>query len=269
MKKIVILLALFCAFAFSNTLSEIKQKGVIRIGVSKYMPPFSQLNDNGSFSGFEIDLAKRIAGDILGDGGKVEFIAVEQADRLDVVRQNKVDLLIAAYTRNDERAGLVEFSIPYFSISLATVSKKSANIKNIASMINKKVLVIPKSNSDIYVKKNLAATAVPCKDNGDCYRKLESGEGDVYMHNIVSVATIPIINSSYEIGINQIGEIFMDCVATQKNNHDLINAVNDVILNLSKGGFFKDNYNNTFEPFYRGSLDKKYFLLDDFYRMMF
>ena len=51
----------------------------------------------------------------------------------------------------------------------------------------------------------------------------------------------------------------------QKGNTDLAEAVNQALISLSKEGFFKKAYNDTFEPFYKGTVDKKYFLLDDIY----
>ena len=40
------------------------------------------------------------------------------------------------------------------------------------------------------------------------------------------------------------------------------------LIKLSKEGFFKEAYDNTFEPFYKGTVKRKYFLLDDLYNAM-
>lgn len=56
MKKIVLVLGIcFCAL-FGDSLDQIKQKGVFRVGVYESQPPFEKFVD-GKFEGFEIDLA--------------------------------------------------------------------------------------------------------------------------------------------------------------------------------------------------------------------
>ncbi|RKV98531.1 MAG: amino acid ABC transporter substrate-binding protein, partial [Campylobacter sp.] len=54
----------------------------------------------------------------------------------------------------------------------------------------------------------------------------------------------------------------------QKGNQSLLDFINADLIKLSKEGFFKKAYEDTFEPFYRGTADKKYFLLDGIYNML-
>ena len=75
--RLLFILALFCASIFANTLDEIRQAGVIRVGVREGRPPLSESN-NGKFEGFEIELASSIAKEIFGDKkGEVQFVAVK------------------------------------------------------------------------------------------------------------------------------------------------------------------------------------------------
>ena len=251
--------------ACANSLSEIKASNTLRIGLSDKMPPFSKLNDDGTFEGFEVDFAKEVAKAVLGNGGKVEFIPVKQADRLKAVTENKVDLLIAAYAKNASRAKVSDWSIPYFSISLAVVARKDAGISSIKDLQGKKIAAIHETNSAVWLDKQPDITRVDCDNNRHCFEKVEKGEADGYMHNIVSVATIPLMNDEYAVVIPRIGSIIFDCVVTQKGNRDLIRIVDNVILNLSDQGYFKKEYDQTFEPFYKGTVSSKYFLLEDLY----
>lgn len=271
MKKLLLCLALVLSInsVYANSLTEIKQQNKLRIGLSDKQPPFSQYQD-GEFEGFEVEFAKEIAKAVMSATGitEVEYIPVAQADRFKAVTENKVDLLIAAFTKTPARAKQADFSIPYFSITLGTTSKKSLDIKKQGDLNGKKVLTIGASNSDIWVKNNPNITQIPCKNNKDCFEKLQNGEADAYMHNIVSIATVPLLDDEFEISIPRIGEILFDCVVTQKGNADLLKIVNQKILDLANESFFKEAYNNTFEPFYKGLVDKKYFLLDDLYKTL-
>lgn len=262
-------LGLMFAFSlvFGSSYDEILKNGTVKIGVSPNMPPFSKYSGD-KFEGFEIEFAKALSKKIFSENISITFVAVEQQDRQDAVKNNDVDMLIAAYTVNDERAREVDFSVPYFSIILSLVSKKADNIKSESDLRGKKVATIKNSNSDIWLKQK-GFDVVYCLNNNECYKKVKNGEAVGFMHNIVSTATIPIIDNDFEISINFANLAFMDCVTTQKGNTVLMEKINNAIVELSKEGFFKDKYSETFVPFYRGSLDKKYFILDDIYRMMF
>ena len=99
----------------------------------------------------------------------------------------------------------------------------------------------------------------------DCFQQLSNGSGDAYMHNILNVAVIPLLDNDYKISVKAVGPILFDCVATQKGNDALLNLVNEKILSLSKEGFFNSAYQNTFANFYKGTVEDKFFLLEDVY----
>lgn len=267
MKKIFFVGLMLFSLVFSSDYAEILKNQNIKIGVSPNMPPFSKLS-GGNFDGFEIEFAKELIGKIFQQGMKITFVPIEQSKRLEAVKQNQVDILIAAYTQNEQRAKQVDFSMPYFSIILALTSKKSQGIKTEADLKGKKIAAIENTNSDIYLKQK-GYSVVYCKDNKDCWDKVKSDEAIGFMHNIVSTATIPILDSEFENSIKFGNLAYMDCVVTQKGNKSLVEKINKAIMDLSKDGFFKKKYEETFVPFYRGTLDKKYFILDDIYSLMF
>lgn len=267
MKKILFVGFMLFSLCFGSDYTEILKQNVIKIGVSPNMPPFSKFS-NDNFEGFEIDFAKHLIEKVFNQGIKIQFIPVEQSQRLDAVKSNSVDILIAAYTQNEQRAKEVDFSMPYFSIILALTSKKSSNIKTQGDIKGKKIATIKNTNSDIYLKQN-GFEIVYCKDNKECYEKVKNDEAVGFMHNIVSTATIPVIDQEFENSIKFSQLAYMDCVVTQKGNSSLIEKINKGIMELSKEGFFKKKYEETFVPFYRGMLDKKYFILDDLYSIMF
>ena len=50
-----------------------------------------------------------------------------------------------------------------------------------------------------------------------------------------------------------------------KGNKDLLSFVNQSLIQLSKDNFFQKESIDSIDPFYKGTADKKYFLLDDIY----
>ena len=158
----------------------------------------------------------------------------------------------------------MSFSIPYLSTSLAVVSHGSKGIKSESDLNNRKVLAVAGSNSETYLKSKNIET-VSCKSNMDCFQQLSNDTIDAYMHNILSVAVVPLLDNEYKISVKAVGPILFDCIATQKGNDALLNLVNEKILSLSKEGFFNNAYQNTFANFYKGTVEDKFCLLEDVY----
>lgn len=88
------------------TVAAIKEKGVIRIGVFGDKPPFGYVDANGKNQGFDVEIAKDLAKDLLGS-------------------PDKVDLILANFTQTPERAEAVDFADPYMKVALGVVSPKT------------------------------------------------------------------------------------------------------------------------------------------------
>ena len=58
----------------TSSIEQIKKNGVVRIGVFSDKPPFGYLDEKGKNQGFDVEIAKHVAKDLLGDENKVEFV---------------------------------------------------------------------------------------------------------------------------------------------------------------------------------------------------
>ena len=63
----------------TSTIEQLKQAGKVRIGVFSDKPPFGYVDTNGKSQGFDVEIAKAITKDLLGDENKVEFVLVESS----------------------------------------------------------------------------------------------------------------------------------------------------------------------------------------------
>ena len=68
MKKSFFLILLSAIFVFANSLSEIKQSKVIRVGVYENEPPFSKSAEKG-FEGFEVERVELFWQPMIGEFG--------------------------------------------------------------------------------------------------------------------------------------------------------------------------------------------------------
>ena len=129
-----------CLFPFplkshAAELKEIKKRGYLVVGVKDNLRPLGFRDAKGRLQGLEIDIAQRLAQDLLGKPNAVRFLAVANSDRMNVVLEDKVDLTIARVTLTDSRARLVDFSSPYYFDGTALVAKKGSRqrLKDVAS----------------------------------------------------------------------------------------------------------------------------------------
>lgn len=95
---------------------RIKHYGKLRVGVDQnsYLWGFRDPATN-KFAGFDIDLVRAIAKDILGDENAVQFLTVPTADRIKDIQSGYVDMVVRTMTINSCRAEEVAFSAAYFT----------------------------------------------------------------------------------------------------------------------------------------------------------
>ncbi|EDX84388.1 Bacterial extracellular solute-binding protein, family 3 [Synechococcus sp. PCC 7335] len=118
------LLPLFVSLnAFAAELSEIRERGYLVVAVKDNRPPMGFLNSADQLSGFEIDIARKLAEDLLGDADAVELVPTRNVDRLDAVIENRVDVAIAALTITEPRRRIVSFSYPYYLDGTAFITR--------------------------------------------------------------------------------------------------------------------------------------------------
>ena len=103
------------------TPDEIKAKGEVRIGVFSDKPPFGYVDSKGESQGFDVEIGRYIAKDLLGDENKAKFVLVEAANRVEYLRAGKVDIILANFTVTPERAKAVDYAKPYMKVALGVV----------------------------------------------------------------------------------------------------------------------------------------------------
>lgn len=258
---------LFCIFVLNLTaadLETIKQRGYINIGVRSELFPFSRLNQDGTFEGFEVEFAKRLGRELLGDSGVINLVGVNAKERMEYLLNNKIDIAVASFAKTTEREKQIDFSMPYFSMSDAILTHKSNKISSMREIADEKILAVPGTTSYNYLKAN-HYQLIDCKGAQDCFKRLKNGEAKYYVQMIQMIASFPLIDNNYIIPIKKIGSDHFLSVGVRKNTPELLKKINESIVKFSKEGFFKQAYEDVFDPFYRGTLDKKYFLLDALY----
>jgi glutamate transport system substrate-binding protein len=102
------------SFAEGTTMARLKEAGKVRVGTKFDQPLFGLKNLQGKPEGFDVEIAKLIAGEMGVQEGSIEWIESVSANREPFIQQDKVDFVVATYTINDKRKQVVDFAGPYY-----------------------------------------------------------------------------------------------------------------------------------------------------------
>jgi polar amino acid transport system substrate-binding protein len=270
MKKLLLLglafaITVSAAFAGGNkdaggSLEKIKKSGVIRIGVFSDKIPFGYVDEKGDYQGYDVYFARRIAKDLLGDEKKVRFVPLEAAARVASLEADKVDIVLANFTKTDERAKLVDFALPYMKVKLGLVSPDSAPITDIQQLIgNPLPLIVNKgTTAEIYFRENYPTIQLLAFDqNTEAFNALKDGRGAALAHDNTEVFAWAILNAGFSVpnSVGSIGNADTINPAVRKGNAELLNWLNDEIANKLGDNFFHEDYKATLEPVYGNNVD--------------
>jgi len=237
--------------AKARTVQEIKDSGVIKIGVFTDKAPFGYVDENGKNQGYDVYFTNRLAKDL---GVKVEYISLDPASRVEYAETAKVDIVAANFTVTPERAEKVDFSFPYMKVSLGVVSPDGAVIKSVEDLKDKTLIVSKGTTAEYYFSKNHPEIKLQKYDSyTDAYNALLDGRGDAFSTDNTEVLAWAKANPGFTVGIDSLGDVDTIAVAVQKGNIDLLNWINDEIKELAKENFFHEAYKATLEPIYGDS----------------
>lgn len=253
--KILVGFCLFCASLTAANLNDIKARGFVKIGVFSDKPPFGYIDKNAKYQGYDIFLAKRLVKNLFGDENKVEFTSVEAASRVEFLRADKVDIILANFTKTEERSKVVDFALPYMQVSLGVVSK-NGEITDISQLKDKILLVNKGTTADIYFTKNhREIKKMKFDQNTETFAALIDGRGDALAHDNTLLFAWVKNNPSFKVAIASLGEPDVIAPAVKKGNVELLKWINDQISALNAENFFLKAYNATIKPVYGDEID--------------
>ena len=237
--------------AGGDSLARIKAAGVIRIGVFGDKPPFGYLDANGKNQGFDVEIARNMAQDLLGSPDKIEFVLTEAANRVEYIKSGKVDVLLANFTQTSERAEVVDFAAPYMQVALGVVSPKNAPITSIDQLKGKTLLVNKGTTADAYFTKNHSDITLQKYDqNTETFDALKDGRGVALAHDNALLWAWAKENPNFDVAIGKLGEPENIAPAVQKGDQALLAWVNSEIAAMKQDGRLVAAYEKTLRPVY-------------------
>nr|WP_156149907.1 cysteine ABC transporter substrate-binding protein [Mannheimia massilioguelmaensis] len=241
----------------TSAIERIKKADKVRIGVFSDKPPFGYVDKEGKVQGFDVEIAKAVTKDLLGDENKVEFVLVEAANRAEYLLSNKVDITMANFTVTPERKEVVNFAKPYMKVALGVVSKADSPITDVAQLADKTLLLNKGTTADTYFTKNFPKNkSLKFEQNTETFQSLLDGRGEALAHDNTLLFAWAKENPGYVVAIKNLGDLDYIAPAVKKEDTDLLEWLDTEIEKLAKDGTLNKAYQKTLQPIYGDSINE-------------
>jgi len=108
------------ALASESVIETIKKRGVIRVGMSTFVP-WAMRDKDGDLIGFEVEVAKKLAKDMEVE---IEFVPTAWDGIIPALLAGKFDVIIGGMSVTPVRNLTVNFTAPYANSSLGVMANK-------------------------------------------------------------------------------------------------------------------------------------------------
>lgn len=233
----------------SSLLDTITRRGVLKVGLSTFVP-WAMKDKNGELTGFEVDVAKRLAEDM---GVEVEFIPTKWSGIIPALLTGKFDVIIGGMGIRPDRNLKVNFSIPYeySGMSIVASREKAAGFSSLEDFNKKDVVIaarIGTTAADAADKYLPLAQKRLFDDESQAVQELLSGRA----YAVVASAPMPAfqaIKYSDRLFVPIEGTFTKEPIgfALKKGDVDLLNFFNSWIRVVEAEGWLEERQHYWFE----------------------
>ncbi|MFE5484285.1 glutamate ABC transporter substrate-binding protein [Streptomyces sp. NPDC056527] len=178
----------------------------ITVGIKYDQPGVGLKTPDGTYTGFDVDVATYIAKQLGRDPGDIEWKEAKSADRETMLQRGDVDFIAASYSINDQREEKVDFAGPYLLAHQDVLIRADDNsITKPEDLNNKKLCSVTGSTSAQNVKEKIAPNAQLQEYGGysECLTGLENGVIDALTTDdaiLAGYASQPEFEGKFKLG---------------------------------------------------------------------
>jgi cystine transport system substrate-binding protein len=224
-----------------DLLQQVKDKGVLKVGVMGTYQPYNFLNKDQQMDGFDVDIAKEIAKRL---GVKTEFVAQEFSGMLAGLQAKKFDAVISQMTITPERQKQLDFSDPYITNDVKVIVRQDNNtIKSVNDFKGKNIGVGLGTNDETYLRTVLLPKVgnFNIKTYDDVItslKDLDAGRIDATINNMYAIK--PVVDKN-GFKIKAVGDPIKSDkagIAVRKGNPEFVKKINSILSDMKKDGTY-------------------------------
>ncbi len=223
-----------------------KRKLIVGVDQNSYRWGYRDPNNTrAELEGFDIDLARRIAQDILGDPDAVQFKAIPTNQRIPALQEGRVDMVVRTMTITCGRLSDVAFSAPYFTTGQQLLAPKSSPVEGYDGTLGgKKVCTAASSTANTQLTEDRDAGRIPksvdldtvVPNQLDCLVRLQLGEVDAVVTDGALAASQAAQDPTVELKGDPVTTEYYG-VAMNTDADDLVRRVNRILVEYRANGW--------------------------------
>ncbi|GAB3442059.1 transporter substrate-binding domain-containing protein [Actinophytocola sediminis] len=218
--------------------AAVADRGALAVGVKCDYPPFGYIDEAGENAGFEIDIARRLAGYAFGDEGKVELTCVTGSNRVPFLTTNRIDLIMATMNFTPERAETIDFTAPYFAGGVKMLVPADSPIGGWDDLSGHSVITIKGSTASLWLTECLPEVEqVPFEQTSEALTALRQERADAFAQD----DTLLVDLAKKTSGTKVVGEVRADSpwgMGVRKGDAEMLAWVDAAIAKMRAGDEF-------------------------------
>jgi polar amino acid transport system substrate-binding protein len=226
-----------------TTMAAIAERERLIVGVDQNTYLFGSRNPTTrQLEGFDIDLAREIAGSIFGDPDRIDLRVVDAGQRESALQSGLVDMVVRTYSITCDRKKKVAFSTPYYYAKHRILALKGSGIDSAAALSGKRVCAVTGTTSLATLfaldprPRLFGATTWT-----DCLAMLQQGQIDAISTDDVVLEGLADQDPNVELVGPSLGDEPYG-VGIKLGNDDLVRFVNGVLDRIREDGTWERLY---------------------------
>ncbi|WP_330233446.1 glutamate ABC transporter substrate-binding protein [Nocardia sp. NBC_00508] len=231
------------AAARGPVIDAIRARGRLLVGLDTGSNLFSFRDPvSGSIVGFDADIAREVARDLLGNPDLIEFRSLGSAERETALQNHTVDLVAKTMTINCERREKVAFSTVYLHANQRVLAVKNSGIDSLADLAGKRVCIVSGTTSLDHIRRDQpAATILTVPTWADCLVVLQQRQVDAVSTDDAVLAGLAAQDPYTElVGGSIAAEPYG--IGIPKGQDDLVRFVNGTLDRIRNDGTWAGLY---------------------------
>ena len=226
------------------------EKEKIAIGIKFDQPGLGLKNPDGTYSGFDVDVATYVAEQLGYTPDKIEWKEAVSAQRENLIDNNQVDYVVATYSITDERKKRVDFAGPYLVTGQSLlVQESNTDITGKDSLAGKSLCSVKGSTPAQKIKDEFPTVQLQEYPNySACIEALKSGK-------VAAVTTDEVILAGYAAqspgAFKLVGGTFSTenyGIGLKKGDTELLNKINDALKKMEADGAWAAAFEKNLGP---------------------
>ena len=216
---------------------------VYKVAIDQAFPPFSILQDDGSYIGIDLDIIQAIAD---AEGFEVEIQPMDFSGIIPALVSGTVDAGMGCMTITEERKESVDFSDPYYEDGQALIVAEDSTIETFEDLKNCTLAVKEGTMGAMWGEDNAEKYGYEFStfpDSTSMALAVKNGQADAMIDDY------PVLNYEIKIGemeglkivVDTVGELGGIGISVKKGeNQELLEMINEGLAKIKEDGTYDE-----------------------------